>query len=76
MDRHEDIPELHSDLFKQMRFNVEFTAKTLTLRVAEKRTPTINHGRAPFIENKRYRTKRARTGGVVNRNAVSVYQTD
>jgi hypothetical protein len=76
MDRHEDLPGLHSAPFKQMRFNVEFTAETLGLRVAEKRTPTINHGAAPFIENKRYRTKRAPARDVVNRNAVSVYQTD
>jgi hypothetical protein len=41
-----------------------------------KRTPTINHGRSAFIENKRYRTKRRRIDGVVNRNAVFVYQTD
>jgi hypothetical protein len=30
----------------------------------------------PFTENKRYRTKARRIGDVVNRNAVSVYQTD
>jgi hypothetical protein len=36
----------------------------------------INHARAPFIENKRYGTKRRAIGDVVNRNAVSVYQTD
>jgi hypothetical protein len=59
MDRHEDLPELHSSSFNQMRFNVEFTAETLVPRATAKRTPTINHGRAPFIENKRYRTKRA-----------------
>jgi hypothetical protein len=37
---------------------------------------TINHARPPFIENKRYRTKRRAIGDVVNPNAVSVYQTD
>jgi hypothetical protein len=61
MDRHEDLPELQSSSFKQMRFNVEFTAETLPSRASrakEKCTPTINHGRAAFIENKRYRTKR------------------
>jgi hypothetical protein len=48
----------------------------LRQRVAAKRTPTINHAGAAFIENKRYRTKRPRIDDVVNRNAVSVYQTD
>jgi hypothetical protein len=76
MNRHEAIPELHSVLFKQMRFNAEFTAVTPRRRATTKRTPTINHGRAAFIENKRYRTKRRPVDGVVNRNAVSVYQTD
>jgi hypothetical protein len=36
----------------------------------------INHACAPFTENKRYGTKRRGIGDVVNRNAVSVYQTD
>jgi hypothetical protein len=40
------------------------------------RTPTINHVPAAFIENKRYRPKPRAIGDVVNRNAVSVYQTD
>jgi hypothetical protein len=44
--------------------------------VARRHTPTINHARAPFIENKRYRMKAGRIGDVVNRKAVSVYQTD
>jgi hypothetical protein len=39
-------------------------------------TPTINHARPPFTENKRYRIKPRGFGDVVNRNAVSVYQTD
>jgi hypothetical protein len=39
-------------------------------------TPTINHGRAPFTENKRYPTKPRAICDVVNRKAVSVYQTD
>jgi hypothetical protein len=30
----------------------------------------------PFIENKRYRTKPLAISDVVNRKAVSVYQTD
>jgi hypothetical protein len=42
----------------------------------DRRIPTINHARAVFIENKRYRMKRRAIGDVVNRNAVSVYQTD
>jgi hypothetical protein len=32
--------------------------------------------RVPFIENKRYRPKPLRIDDVVNRKAVSVYQTD
>jgi hypothetical protein len=36
----------------------------------------INHPRRPFIENKRYWPKPRVMGDVVNRNAVSVYQTD
>jgi lipoprotein-anchoring transpeptidase ErfK/SrfK len=36
----------------------------------------INHPRRPFIENKRYRPKLRAIGDVVNRKAVSVYQTD
>jgi hypothetical protein len=40
------------------------------------RTPTINHARPPFTENKRYRIKPRGIGDVVNRKAVSVYQTE
>jgi hypothetical protein len=40
------------------------------------RTPTINHALAPFTENKRCRIKPRGIGDVVNRKAVSVYQTD
>jgi hypothetical protein len=40
------------------------------------RTPTINHVRPAFIQNKRYRKNQRAIGDVVNRNAVSVYQTD
>jgi hypothetical protein len=32
MDRHEDLPELQSSSFKQMRFNVEFTPEPLARR--------------------------------------------
>jgi hypothetical protein len=39
-------------------------------------SPTINHAPPPFIENKRYRMKPRGIDDVVNRNAVSVYQTD
>src|SRR6202034_2208290 len=40
------------------------------------RSPTINHGRAAFTENKRCPAKPRGIGDVVNRKAVSVYQTD
>jgi hypothetical protein len=59
-----------------MRFNAEFTPELLMERAAISRIPTINHARPAFIENKRYRTKRRAIDDVVNRNAVSVYQTD
>jgi hypothetical protein len=39
-------------------------------------TPGINHAGLTFIQNKRYRTNQRAIGDVVNRNAVSVYQTD
>jgi lipoprotein-anchoring transpeptidase ErfK/SrfK len=39
-------------------------------------TPTINHAGAAFTENKRYPVKPLGIGDVVNRKAVSVYQTD
>ncbi|HXN70466.1 MAG TPA: hypothetical protein VN926_22770 [Bradyrhizobium sp.] len=44
--------------------------------MARHHTPTINHAHPPFIENKRYPMKARRIGDVVNRKAVSVYQTD
>jgi lipoprotein-anchoring transpeptidase ErfK/SrfK len=44
--------------------------------MARRHTPTINHAFPPFIENKRYRMKAGRIDDVVNRKAVSVYQTD
>jgi hypothetical protein len=40
------------------------------------RKPAINHARRAFIQNKRYRTNPGAIGDVVNRKAVSVYQTD
>jgi hypothetical protein len=62
--------------FTQMRFNVRFTREhTVTAGLGDG-TPTINHVRAAFTENKRYRTNQRSTCDVVNRNAVSVYQTD
>jgi hypothetical protein len=59
-----------------MRFNAEFTPELLIEPAAIRRIPTINHAHPAFIENKRYRTKRRAIDDVVNRNAVSVYQTD
>jgi hypothetical protein len=40
------------------------------------RTPTINHARLVFIENKRYSTKPRQVDDVVNPNRDFVYQTD
>jgi hypothetical protein len=45
-------------------------------RGVRRHTPTINHARSPFTENKRYRVKPRGIGDVVNRNGASVYQTD
>jgi hypothetical protein len=59
-----------------MRFNIGFTPGTCCEARVCRRTQTINHAPAPFIENKRYRAKPRRVGGMVNRKAVSVYQTD
>jgi hypothetical protein len=59
-----------------MRFNIGFTPGTVIARAVPRRTPAINHAACPFIENKRYRTNPRAFGYVVNRNAVSVYQTD
>jgi hypothetical protein len=59
-----------------MRFNAEFTPEPLIASDAIRRIPTINHACCVFIENKRYRTKPRAIDDVVNRNAVSVYQTD
>jgi hypothetical protein len=59
-----------------MRFNIGFTPGTVMERIMRRQTPTINHAHPPFIENKRYRMKPRRIGDVVNRKAVSVYQTD
>jgi len=39
-------------------------------------TLVINHVRAAFTQNKRYRTNPRAVDDVVNRNGISVYQTD
>jgi hypothetical protein len=59
-----------------MRFNIGFMPGTVIERITRRRTPTINHARPPFIENKRCPRKPRAVDDVVNRNAVSVYQTD
>jgi hypothetical protein len=76
MNRHEDLPELHS--FPLSRCDLTLSSRGNLLRGAARvpRTPAINHVQPAFIENKRYRTKRRAVDDVVNRNAVSVYQTD
>jgi hypothetical protein len=76
MNRHEIFPDLHFPSFRQKRFNIEFTPGTVVRCAACRHTPTINHARLPFTENKRYRMKPRRFSHVVNRNAASVYQTD
>src|SRR5882757_2157536 len=55
---------------------MEFTPEPLMKAGVDRHTPTINHAYSAFIENKRYRIKPRATDDVVNRNAVSVYQTD
>jgi hypothetical protein len=76
MNRHEIFPDLHSSRFTRKRFNIGFTPEKSCEALVCIRTPAINHGRPPFTENKRYRTKPRGIGDVVNRKAVSVYQTD
>src|ERR1700694_1928993 len=76
MKRHELFPDLHFSSFTQMRFNIGFTRGIGWKVCPNCRTPTINHAREPFIENKRYRKKPREIDGVVNRKAASVYQTD
>ncbi len=66
----------NSSSFTQMRFNIGFTRGNCVEERSRPPTPTINHALPPFIENKRYRIKPRRIGDVVNRKAVSVYQTD
>jgi hypothetical protein len=61
---------LHSTRFFT-RTGIHFAGKRLG-----RRTPTINHARAAFTENKRYPAKPRGIGDVVNRRAVSVYQTE
>src|ERR1700721_3263682 len=55
---------------------MKFTPGTLVKARADRRTPAINHACRAFTENKRYRIKPRAIDDVVNRNAVSVYQTD
>jgi hypothetical protein len=55
---------------------MKFTPGTLVKARADRHTPTINHACRAFTENKRYRIKPRAIDDVVNRNAVSVYQTD
>jgi len=59
-----------------MRFNVRFTPEHRCKEDGRLRTPTINHERCAFTQNKRYRTNPGALDDVVNRNAASVYQTD
>jgi hypothetical protein len=59
-----------------MRFNVRFTRGNLSRPFAGHCKPAINHVRAAFTQNKRYRANPGAIDDVVNRNAVSVYQTD
>src|SRR5260221_5919636 len=48
----------------------------LAKHFAGNRTRWINHAPPAFIQNKRYRPNPRPFSGVVNRNAVSVYQTE
>jgi hypothetical protein len=76
MNRHEDLPELHWFRLSRRDLTLSSRRNRLRGRASASRTPAINHVRPAFIENKRYRTKRRAIDDVVNRNAVSVYQTD
>src|SRR5271154_361341 len=62
--------------FTQMRFNIRFTPGPTVIAFGARRSLAVNHAAVPFIENKRYPLKPRRIGDVVNRKAVSVYQTD
>ena len=55
---------------------MEFTPEIVLDAGVDRRTPRVNHACAAFTENKRYRIKPRAIDDVVNRNAVSVYQTD
>ena len=79
MNRHQTSQLLLNSIRYIMRFipacfNTEFTRGTARQSAAS--TLAINHGRRPFIENKRCRKEQHRVDGVVNRNAGLVYQTD
>src|SRR6478735_7139337 len=75
-DRHEFFPPLHFRCSRPRRFNVRFTREHVAADDDGPRTPTINHGCAAFIQNKRCPENPRAFDDVVNRNAVSVYQTD
>jgi hypothetical protein len=76
MNRHEALPELHCFLLSRCDLTLSSRRNLLFGAAPVRRKPAINHVRPAFIENKRYRTKRRPVDDVVNRNAVSVYQTD
>jgi hypothetical protein len=59
-----------------MRFNARFTPAHVVAAFRPWRIPTINHAGSAFMQNKRYRTNPRGIVDVVNRNGVSVYQTD
>jgi hypothetical protein len=59
-----------------MRFNIGFTPEIAPKPGGCGHTLTINHAHPPFTENKRCWTKPRAIGDVVNRKAVSVYQTN
>jgi hypothetical protein len=59
-----------------MSFNAELTRKGEFKATGRVQIPAINHGPAPFIENKRYAQEGRAVALVVNRNVYSVYQTE
>jgi hypothetical protein len=76
MNRHEISPGLSSSLLDRGALTPGSRGKFPTGVRVHRRTPTINHARAAFTENKRYPAKPRGIADVVNRKAVSVYQTD
>jgi hypothetical protein len=57
-------------------FNAKFQAELFSPRDENRRTPTVNHAAAAFIENKRCRQEHRGDADVVNPKAGFVYQTD